>query len=110
MPRPPAAVTSAAVSSIVSGRPGVGGLPRAGFLELRPVQYTLAPAAPSATATPPPAPRVAPATRAILPERVLLGIVGGILLGTLVGAPHAFAALESRPSTKAVHSASSVGR
>src|SRR5580698_6273896 len=110
MPRPPAAVTSSAVSSIVSGRPGVGGLPRAGSLELRPVQYTVAPASPSATAIPRPAPRVAPATRAILPERVFLGIVGGSLFGTVAGAPHAFAALESRPSTRAVHSASSVGR
>ena len=34
MPRPPSAVTNAAVSSIVSGRPGVAGRPRT----LRPVQ------------------------------------------------------------------------
>ena len=34
----------------------------------RPVQYTVAPAAPSCTAIPRPAPRVAPATRATLPD------------------------------------------
>ena len=35
---------------------------------VRPVQYTVAPASPSATAVPRPAPRVAPATRATLPS------------------------------------------
>src|SRR4029077_18954962 len=67
MPRPPAAVTSSAVSSMVSGRPGVGCRPRVRRRELRPVQYTVPPASPRATAMPRPAPRVAPATSAILP-------------------------------------------
>ena len=61
MPRPPAAVTSAAVSSIVSGRFFVAGCPAT----LRPEQYTVAPASPSMRAMPRPAPRVAPATTAI---------------------------------------------
>ena len=61
MPRPPAAVTSSAVSSMVSGR--LYSLRAAAVL--RPVQYTVAPASPSATAMPRPAPRVAPATSAI---------------------------------------------
>ena len=60
IPRPPSAVTSSAVSSSVSVRPGVAGRPRT----LRPVQYTVAPAAPSMRAIPRPAPRVAPATTA----------------------------------------------
>src|SRR5262245_29233003 len=63
MPWPPAAVTSAAVSSIVSGRPGVAACP----VVLRPEQYTVAPASPSMRAMPRPAPRVAPATTAIFP-------------------------------------------
>src|SRR6185436_11969993 len=50
-------------SSIVSGRPYGERLPRT----LRPVQYTMAPASPSARAMPRPAPRVAPATRATRP-------------------------------------------
>src|SRR5688572_828289 len=54
-----------AVSSIVSGRPYGEGLPRT----LRPVQYTIAPASPSARAMPRPAPRVAPATTATRPVR-----------------------------------------
>jgi hypothetical protein len=37
---------------------------------LRPVQYTSAPASPSALAIPRPAPRVAPATTATLPSSV----------------------------------------
>src|SRR5437588_6680542 len=75
MPCPPAAVTSSAVSSIVSGRPRAAGRPR----ELRPVQYTIAPASPSATAIPRPAPRVAPATSAILPFNTFFGAsdIGG---------------------------------
>src|SRR5258708_392409 len=48
---------------MVSGRPYGEGLP----LTLRPVQYTVAPASPSARAIPRPAPRVAPATRAVRP-------------------------------------------
>jgi hypothetical protein len=51
-----------AVSSIVSGRPGVAGWPRV----LRPLQYTVAPASPNMQAMPRPAARVAPATTAIL--------------------------------------------
>ena len=42
---------------------------RAPALAERPVQYTVAPAAPSCTAMPRPAPRVAPATSATLPLR-----------------------------------------
>ena len=61
---PPAALTSSAVSSIVSGRLYSERRSRV----LRPVQYTEAPASPSATAMPRPAPRVAPATSAILPS------------------------------------------
>src|SRR5580698_5526926 len=60
---PPSSWMIAAVSSIVSGRPYGDGLP----LTLRPVQYTVAPASPRAQAIPRPAPRVAPATRAIRP-------------------------------------------
>src|SRR6185369_3888958 len=63
MPRPPAASTSAAVSSIVSGRFISDRCDRV----VRPVQYTVAPAAPSCTAMPRPAPRVAPATNATFP-------------------------------------------
>src|SRR5580658_3756418 len=66
MPRPPAAVTSSAVSSMVSGRPDDAGVARV----LRPVQYTVAPASPSIRAMPRPAPRVAPATTVIFPVRV----------------------------------------
>src|SRR5262245_47202266 len=63
MPRPPACSTSAAVSSMVSGR----------FISercsavVRPVAYTVAPAAPNCTAMPRPAARVAPVTSATLP-------------------------------------------
>src|SRR3954469_2217392 len=60
---PPASAIMAAVSSIVSGRLYGEGRP----FTLRPVQYTIAPASPSARATPRPAPRVAPATRATRP-------------------------------------------
>ena len=56
IPVPPAALTSSAVSSIVSGRSYSERRSRV----LRPVQYTVAPASPSATAVPRPAPRVAP--------------------------------------------------
>src|SRR3954469_7479145 len=55
----------AAVSLIVSARPYGDGFPTT----LRPVQYTVAPASPSARAMPRPAPRVAPATSATLPLR-----------------------------------------
>src|SRR5262249_31773109 len=48
---------------MVSGRRYGDGLPRT----LRPVQYTVAPASPSARAMPRPAPRVAPATSAPCP-------------------------------------------
>ncbi len=63
MPLPPTASTSSAVSSIVSGR----------FISdccvrvVRPVTYTVAPAAPSSTAIPRPAARVPPATNATFP-------------------------------------------
>ena len=60
MPVPPAALTSAAVSSMVSGRLYSERRSRV----LRPVTYTIAPDAPSSTAIPHPAPRVAPATNA----------------------------------------------
>src|SRR5688572_7028619 len=63
MPLPPRAVTISAVSWIVSGRFFMPGLPET----LRPVQYTVAPASPSAVAMPRPAPRVAPATTATFP-------------------------------------------
>src|SRR5262245_35527382 len=74
MPRPPAAVTRSAVSSMVSGRPSRSKGPRALRRRrapttdrlLRPVQYTTAPIPPSAVATPRPAPRVAPATTATM--------------------------------------------
>ena len=62
-PPPARAVTISAVSSMVSGRPGVAPAARV----LRPEQYTIAPAAPSAVAMPRPAPRVAPATTATFP-------------------------------------------
>ena len=65
MPVPPSAVTSSAVSSMVSGRLPVAGRPRT----LRPVQYTVAPPSPSILAMPRPAPRVAPATTATFPVR-----------------------------------------
>ncbi len=63
-PPPPARSTSAAVSSMVSGR-SISDRPSAVD---RPVQYTVAPAAPSATAIPRPDARVAPATSATLPS------------------------------------------
>src|SRR5882672_3164538 len=62
MPWPPALWTRDAVSSIVSGRFISDDWDRVD----RPVTYTVAPAAPSCTAIPRPAPRVAPATRATL--------------------------------------------
>lgn len=62
MPRPPASVTRPAVSSIVSGRSYSERQARV----VRPVTYTVAPAAPSSMAMPRPAPRVAPATSATL--------------------------------------------
>jgi hypothetical protein len=62
-PLPPAAVTSSAVSSIVSGR-FIGERPD---LVERPLPYTVAPSAPSSMAIARPQPRVAPATRATLP-------------------------------------------
>ena len=60
---PAAAPINSAVSSMVSGRPGVAGAPRV----LRPVHQTLAPAAASSWAMPRPAARVAPATSATCP-------------------------------------------
>src|SRR6185503_18229134 len=71
MPRPPAAVTRAAVSSIVSGRPAVAACP----VVLRPEQYTVAPASPSMREMPRPAPRVAPATTATFPVSGLVMIL-----------------------------------
>jgi hypothetical protein len=68
MPRPPAAVTSSAVSSMVSGRSYSERCPP----PERPVTYTVAPAAPSCAAMPRPAPLVAPATSATLPVRAPL--------------------------------------
>ena len=68
MPRPPAAETISAVSSIVSGRPALWCFEVFGCVRLlRPVQYTVAPASPSMRAIPRPAPRVAPATTATFP-------------------------------------------
>src|SRR5438094_8800436 len=60
--------TSSAVSSIVSGRLYSERCVRV----VRPVRYTMAPAAPSSIAMPRPAPRVAPATNATLPLRTWL--------------------------------------
>src|SRR5687768_7924556 len=74
MPVPPAEVTSSAVSSIVSGRSYSERRSRV----LRPGQYTVAPASPSATAVPRPAPRVAPATSATLPSSAPVSL--GVLL------------------------------
>src|SRR5829696_10555807 len=71
MPWPPAAVTSSAVSSIVSGRSTSERRSRV----LRPVAYTVAPASPSATAMPRPPPRVAPLTSATLPANGLLILI-----------------------------------
>src|SRR5437867_5395725 len=68
MPWPPACCTSSAVSSIVSGRLYSERCVRV----VRPVRYTVAPAAPSSIAMPRPAPRVAPATNATLPLRTWL--------------------------------------
>jgi hypothetical protein len=64
---PPAAgaSTSPAVSSIVSGR----FISERSVPLVRPVQYTVAPRAPSSTAIPRPAARDAPATRATLPSK-----------------------------------------
>src|SRR5436305_5299734 len=62
---PPSSLMIAAVSSIVSGCPYGERSPGT----LRPVQYTIAPASPRARAIPRPAPRVAPATSAMRPER-----------------------------------------
>src|ERR671919_812354 len=62
MARPPSRSINSAVSSIVSGR----FISERCFFVDRPVQYTVAPAAPSSTAIPRPAPRVAPATNATL--------------------------------------------
>ena len=66
-PAPPALVTRSAVSSMVSARPTTLRCSRV----VRPVTYTVAPAAPSSTAIPRPAPRVAPVTRAILSVRLM---------------------------------------
>ena len=74
-PCPPASVTSSAVSSTECGNSATAGRPRT----LRPVTYTVAPSAPSATATPRPAPRLAPVTTAILPlNRVINSPESGI--------------------------------
>ena len=62
MPWPPAFCTNSAVSSIVSGRLYSERCVRV----VRPVTYTVAPAAPNSTAMPRPAPRVPPATNATL--------------------------------------------
>src|SRR5439155_13686828 len=69
--------TSSAVSSIVSGRLYSERCVRV----VRPVRYTMAPAAPSSTAMPRPAPRVAPATNATLPSsmRVIIHLALGPL-------------------------------
>src|SRR3990170_2840952 len=69
---PPAASIISAVSLIVSGRWYGDGFP----LMLRPVQYTVAPASPSARAMPRPAPRVAPATSATRPASGLADFFG----------------------------------
>src|SRR5688500_11659954 len=66
MPRPPARVTPSAVANTV---PGSGASPSCWE---RPVTYTVAPSAPSASAMPLPAPREAPGTRAITPSRFLV--------------------------------------
>src|SRR5262249_2525926 len=63
MPVPPALVTRSAVSSMVSGR----SRSERALRVVRPLTYTVGPAAPSSTAMPRPAPLVAPATRAIRP-------------------------------------------
>src|SRR5262249_32512804 len=63
MPVPPALVTRSAVSSMGSGR----ARSERALRGVRPLTYTVAPAAPSSTAMPRPAPLVAPATRAIRP-------------------------------------------
>lgn len=94
MPRPPAAVTRSAVSSIVSGR-FIGERPSR---VVRPVQYTVAPRAPSSTAMPRPAPRVAPAT---LVQR--FGSKRALLLAVAAAGPaviaSAFAAARQRRRT-----------
>src|SRR4051812_11552147 len=83
MPVPPAAETRSAVSSIVSGR---SYSERRVRVE-RPVQYTVAPASPSAIAVPRPAPRVAPATSATVPSRAATGRrLGAGLRGRLASA------------------------
>jgi hypothetical protein len=64
------AVIRSAVSSMVSGRSISDRCSRV----LRPVAYTVAPAAPSCTAIWRPAPRVAPATRATFPRNESLVI------------------------------------
>src|ERR1017187_10315134 len=64
MPWPPRAQTSSAVSSTVPGAPSAGLGP---WREGRAATYTGAPASPSASAMPLPAPRLDPATTAIFP-------------------------------------------
>src|SRR5437870_2517536 len=76
MAAPPASLISSAVSSMVSGRRYGDGLPR----PLRPVQYTVAPASPSARAMPRPAPRVAPATSATCPCSGVCAVLDPVLL------------------------------
>src|SRR5215510_10971439 len=58
---------------MVSGRLYGDGLP----FTLRPVQYTIAPASPSARAMPRPAPRVAPATTATRPASGFFAMLPG---------------------------------
>src|ERR1017187_1853976 len=68
MPWPPRAQTSSAVSSTVPGVPSAGLGP---WREVRAATYTVAPASPSASAMPLPAPRLDPATIAIFPCKFL---------------------------------------
>jgi len=68
------------VSSIVSDRPYSDARSRV----VRPVTYTVAPAAPSSTAIPRPAPRVAPATKATFPSKALSSIVTPLLTSSFI--------------------------
>ena len=100
MPSPPAAVTSSAVSSIVSGRSTSERCSRV----LRPVAYTVAPASPSATAMPRPPPRVAPLTSATLPFNGLL------IVGSCTAEASGAILLSKRDSVALLHDARNVGR
>ncbi|GHG35463.1 hypothetical protein GCM10018791_61120 [Streptomyces zaomyceticus] len=73
---------------------------------VRPVTYTVAPAAPSWTAMARPAPRVAPATRQIRPRRGFVSFVSVVMVTRLAGkydtfCPDSFRAFRVRRTSRA---------